>query len=646
MAYANGRIPTSELAALPTSWSNKGEQEYLDRAAYESLSRMMARAAADTGVVFRIYDAYRSLDEQVEMLKRYYTPVNRGKKYNTDRSYGGKVWAKKAGSPVAASPGYSNHGVGKSVDIHPAEIQAWLRSNAAKFGWVNDVPTESWHWTYAKPENDRFKSEGLVDFAAIQRALGITADGLIGPGTVQAVKNFQASHGLEADGKIGPATKGAILGNAPASAPVPAQATAPSINAMSYDLDTSRTSVNVNKERFGHSVKHITIHYWGKWVGQKHEAIVDYLCRERSNGTSAHYVLSPGHVSRIVPEEWTAWANGNREANRDSITIELNPDPARLEETIATAGALVRDIRSRWGDLPLVPHKQWKNTDCPGPFTTRLGDIDAVARGGAIGGPRPASSGLAEDGKWGRATSTEIQKRLGVSADGIMGNASWSALQRVFGTPADGVISGQRRKASDLGNGISGNSWRFVSNGGGSSVIVALQKSVGAKVDGLLGPDTIAKLQHKLNTDSNFLRQAASTPAPTKKLAEDGKWGQETSKEVQRRLGVTADGRMGPDSWTRMQKWLKTPADGVISGQRHRASELGNGISDNGWKYSEKGNGSSMVKALQAYCGVRVDGQLFSATTLQMQKMINAYPVFLTDGDAGIRDKRIKDAGL
>jgi hypothetical protein len=41
---------------------------------------------------------------------------------------------------------------------------------------------------------------------ALQRRLGIAADGIFGPGTKAAVKRFQRRHGLAADGVVGPAT--------------------------------------------------------------------------------------------------------------------------------------------------------------------------------------------------------------------------------------------------------------------------------------------------------------------------------------------------------------------------------------------------------------------------------------------------------
>jgi peptidoglycan hydrolase-like protein with peptidoglycan-binding domain len=59
---------------------------------------------------------------------------------------------------------------------------------------------------------------------ALQRALGVSADGVIGPITRRAIRNYQRNHGLVVDGVAGPATLGS-LGITASSAPAKTQTT-------------------------------------------------------------------------------------------------------------------------------------------------------------------------------------------------------------------------------------------------------------------------------------------------------------------------------------------------------------------------------------------------------------------------------------
>lgn len=376
----NGRIPTAQLAALPKVFSNKRETEYLTKAAFASLVRMMLRATADTSSFFSIWDAYRSMAEQVAMLERNYTRVNRGRSKSSDRSYGGSTWAKKPGRPITASPGHSNHGNGLAVDIHPAAIQDWMKANAARFGWVNDVPSEPWHWSYLNPGSDRYRSEGLPDVAGMQHALGIEADGKPGPGTATAVRAFQQQHGLTVDGIAGPATMRAILGKGdagPAPAPTP---TTDLITAGEYTLE-KRRSPNMNAEReHGGEIEQITTHWWGIWSGQDHSDIVDYLC-DSAVDKSAHVVISPGLVTELVPDDGVAWANGNRASNHASLTAELCPDPTQMWETLATYAAWVATKLAAHGALPVNGHRDVVSTECPGIFYDHLDAVVDMALG-------------------------------------------------------------------------------------------------------------------------------------------------------------------------------------------------------------------------------------------------------------------------
>ncbi len=57
------------------------------------------------------------------------------------------------GGNLAARPGYSNHQGGTSADLsvpggYGSSTYRWLSNNARRYGFVNDVSGEPWHWTF------------------------------------------------------------------------------------------------------------------------------------------------------------------------------------------------------------------------------------------------------------------------------------------------------------------------------------------------------------------------------------------------------------------------------------------------------------------------------------------------------------------
>lgn len=119
-ALQNGRLPASALQPI-----GGGEALQPDAA-----DRFLAlrEAAAQAGVSLPVNDSYRSFAEQQEVAAR-----------KGLYSQGG----------LAARPGTSSHGLGLSVDLQlDDDAQRWMRANAGRFGFVEDVPREPWHWTY------------------------------------------------------------------------------------------------------------------------------------------------------------------------------------------------------------------------------------------------------------------------------------------------------------------------------------------------------------------------------------------------------------------------------------------------------------------------------------------------------------------
>jgi len=98
---------------------------------------------------------------------------------------------------------------------------------------------------------------------------------------------------------------------------------------------------------------------------------------------------------------------------------------------------------------------------------------------------------------YGSKTSTSSAKS-NLTVDGKWGNSTTSALQRALGTVVDGYISDQSKNS--VTNAFYGDTIKFGSGNEGSLVVKALQKKVGSKQDGLLGPNTIRSLQRYLGT--------------------------------------------------------------------------------------------------------------------------------------------------
>lgn len=556
MANNNGKIPTSQLSALPKRWSNQNRQEYLTKSAFASFSRMIARAVAESGTNFQVYDAYRTYAEQVKWLKEYYEVARPGRRYNTYRMYGGQRWGQKPGKPRAAQPGTSNHGLGISVDLHPGGIQAWMRKNARRHGWVNDVPSEAWHWTYKYPQRDQYRSEGALDHAWVQKVVGAEADGKIGTGTVDKIKAFQKEHGLEVDGKVGPATKKkmkAVGTSGKAEAPSTSPSTdgdgakpaekkpeekAPAKGGFVYTYprekwDTQGVAEGVHA--YDAPVKGIYLHWPGSDIvlkgkspeeiatvlrGYRRDHIVGNGWRDIAYGAA---VDSEGRTYELRGLDMEVGSNGGDASNSEagSILFLLGTREVPTAAMIKGANGLLAQYADRYGKGYLRGHRQSPDASTPCPGARIMGLIEDKSlnwdgsKAAVIEGTPIQESGadhVVEDGRAGTDTIGELQGRLGVKADGRAGEDTWKALQKELGVePVDGKIGWQSYKPDELGNGIVDRetAWGYTGRGSkGSPTVRALQKRLGMKdQDGIWFEGTTLALQKAMNRDKNFLRR-------------------------------------------------------------------------------------------------------------------------------------------
>ena len=104
--------------------------------------------------------------------------------------------------------------------------------------------------------------------------------------------------------------------------------------------------------------------------------------------------------------------------------------------------------------------------------------------------------------------------------------------------------------------------------------------------------DTVAKAASPTQTGK-------TSPATGRaKLAVDGDWGPLTQKELQRQLGVTANGKKNAETRKALQRKIGVKADGVF--------------------------GPISKKALQRKLGVSADGVIGPKTVKALQKALNA----------------------
>jgi LAS superfamily LD-carboxypeptidase LdcB len=119
--YGNGHVPAAALESI-------GGGHRLWAPAAEAFERLKS-AAKRAGVSIGVTDSYRSYAQQVDVARR-----------KGLHSQGG----------LAAKPGTSEHGWGKSLDLDlNASALRWMRSHAKEYGFTENVSREPWHWTYA-----------------------------------------------------------------------------------------------------------------------------------------------------------------------------------------------------------------------------------------------------------------------------------------------------------------------------------------------------------------------------------------------------------------------------------------------------------------------------------------------------------------
>lgn len=142
-------------------------------------------------------------------------------------------------------------------------------------------------------------------------------------------------------------------------------------------------------------VRGVTIHWWNdpKNAGT-HDGTANYLAR-KGGDTSAHYVVSPGRVTRLVDDKNAAWHAGSAVGNATTIGIECNPHD--VDGTLVTVAALIRDLEKKHGDLKVYRHRDWTSTTCPGAYSSRIDELVNLVNSAPSGNATSAKTETLEE---------------------------------------------------------------------------------------------------------------------------------------------------------------------------------------------------------------------------------------------------------
>nr|WP_300209711.1 N-acetylmuramoyl-L-alanine amidase [uncultured Anaerostipes sp.] len=135
----------------------------------------------------------------------------------------------------------------------------------------------------------------------------------------------------------------------------------------------------------------------------------------------------------------------------------------------------------------------------------------------AVTGKAVTSSGSGSSGNNASASSgskpssgSSNTAKAKVTVDGYWGPNTTKALQKIFGTTADGRVSNQFKCYKSQNPGLE-DGWDWKDDPSGySPLIKAIQKKVGATQDGHIGPKTIKKIQKWMGTTQDGVFSKAS----------------------------------------------------------------------------------------------------------------------------------------
>lgn len=178
------------------------------------------------------------------------------------------------------------------------------------------------------------------DVKTLQRALNLTADGVFGPKTEDAVKEYQKALGLEADGIVG-ANTWAALGIKDTNS----KCVHPDVVYMPLSACVSKTS--------GRTPKYLAIHYTAGASSAAGKAKALKAMWEKAKRASADFAVDDAEMVQFNPDpsRYYCWAVGDAKASHVNTPDGRNVNTISIEvcSTLTKGTSASKPNHSGWG---------------------------------------------------------------------------------------------------------------------------------------------------------------------------------------------------------------------------------------------------------------------------------------------------------
>lgn len=254
-------------------------------------------------------------------------------------------------------------------------------------------------------------------------------------------------------------------------------------------------SNNYSEGRSGRKIEKVTIHHMAGVLTAKQ---CGSIFQNGNRQASSNYGIGKdGEIALFVDEANTSYADANWDSNCKSVTIECSNNKTGGDWTVSdkvlnSLIKLIADIFKRNGIKKAIKgetitwHSMYSATACPGNYLRSKMDYIAEKVNEKLNNATDISDKkeekkhiIDEDGKWGTDTTKKAQE--------------------VFKTTVDGMVTDQRKEYKAKNPGLVSFEWKSNPTGY-SELIKAIQKKVGANVDGWIGTETIKKMQKYFGT--------------------------------------------------------------------------------------------------------------------------------------------------